>query len=109
MSVLAFVLSISIRVFPPSARLFVPLRGEYFQESRGALMTMWRRRDFAGEAMGKVFESTIHLAQPVWSLRLYLGERRVRADCRITREREKLFAAGSEEVSTREYPVRCGL
>lgn len=55
--------------FPPSVRSLVLSRGECFQESCGAYDYV-AQTGFRREAMGKVFKSTIHLAQPVWSLRL---------------------------------------
>lgn len=64
LSPFSLLLFISIRVSHPFACPFVLLRGECFQESCGAY-------DYAAQTefrMGKVFELTIHLAQPVRSL-----------------------------------------
>jgi len=58
--------------FPLSACLFLFLQGECFQESCSAYDYV-AQTGFRMEATGKVFESTIHLVQPV--VTLYLARR----------------------------------
>lgn len=81
-----------VLAFPPC--LFLFSRSESFQESCGAY-DCTAQTGFRREVMGKVLESTIHLAQPVWSLRLTWREEFTR----FPDNESGNFPSGPEETS----------